>query len=148
MTREWFPSCIDRYVRLVSFDPGSQSPLTRRTQINQDGAGPLTAAIDSSSGGTDAKAFQDAQVAQNIPGLGIGGLSLATNTDFPVKVQMPPGMTCEGKVGGAEKVCIVRVRNAAAAGPFGGAAAFTQSPAARKRAVAYRLKKRFELNNV
>lgn len=58
---------------------------------------------------------------------------------------MPQGMTCEGKVGGANNVCIVRVRNGAAAGPFGGSAAFTQTPAARKRAIAYRLKKRMEI---
>lgn len=55
-------------------------------QVNQDGAGPLTAAIDPSSGGTNAAAFQSAKVTQNVPGIGIGGLSAATTTDFPVKV--------------------------------------------------------------
>ncbi|KYK58479.1 cell surface protein [Drechmeria coniospora] len=114
-------------------------------QVNQDGAGPLTAAIDPSSGGYDGKAFQSASIVQNMPGLGVGGLSLATNTEFPIKVKMPEGMVCNGKVGGAENVCIVRVRNQAAAGPFGGSGAFTQSPAARKRAIAYRLKKRFDV---
>ncbi|KAJ6447227.1 cell surface protein [Purpureocillium lavendulum] len=118
--------------------------LTYR-QINQDGAGPLTADIDATSGGTDASAFQRAQVTQNVPGA-IAGLSLATNTDFPVEVQMPQGMTCEGTVAGVNNVCIVRVRNSTPAGPFGGSAAFTQSNAARKRAIAYRLKKRFEIN--
>ncbi|KAK7429881.1 hypothetical protein QQZ08_003503 [Neonectria magnoliae] len=113
-------------------------------QINQDGAGPLTADIDGTSGGADADAFQTAEVAQDVPGIGFGGLSLATNTDFPVQVQMPEGMTCDGSVGGADNVCIVRVRNSAAAGPFGGSGAFTQSTAARKRAIAYRLKKRME----
>ncbi|KAF7542418.1 hypothetical protein G7Z17_g11590 [Cylindrodendrum hubeiense] len=111
-------------------------------QINQDGAGPLTADVDGTSGGSDAAAFKTAEVAQDVPGLGFGGLSLATNTDFPVQVQMPQGMTCDGSVGGADNVCIVRVRNGAAAGPFGGSGAFTQSAAARKRAIAYRLKKR------
>ncbi|RYP75496.1 hypothetical protein DL771_002381 [Monosporascus sp. 5C6A] len=111
-------------------------------QINQDGAGPMEAAIDPTSGGTDPDAFQTAEVTQDVPGLGIQGLSLATNTDFPLTVQMPAGMTCEGTVGGANNVCIVRVRNGAAAGPFGGSAAFTQSPTARKRAIEYRLKKR------
>lgn len=81
---------------------------------------------------------------QDVPGLGVGGLSLATNTDFPVKVQMPEGMTCDASVGGANNVCVVRVRNKAAAGPFGGSAAFTQTPAARKRAIAFRLRKRAE----
>ncbi|KAM0741590.1 hypothetical protein ACQRIT_004447 [Beauveria bassiana] len=114
-------------------------------QINQDGAGPLTAMVDGTSGGTDNSAFQKAEVTQDVPGLGIGGLSLATNTDFPLKVQMPAGMTCEGTVGGVKNVCIVRVRNSAAAGPFGGSAAFTQNATARKRAIAYRLKKRMEI---
>jgi len=81
-----------------------------------------------------------------VPGLGVQGISLATNTDFPLQVQMPAGMTCEGTVAGVNNVCVVRVRNGAAAGPFGGSAAFTQSPAARKRAIAYRLKKRQELH--
>lgn len=113
-------------------------------QINQDGAGPLKADVDATSGGTDPEAFETAEVTQDVPGLAIGGLSLATNTDFPVTVQMPAGMTCEATVGGVDNVCIVRVRNRAIAGPFGGSAAFTQSPAARKRAIAYRLKKRAE----
>ncbi|KAJ4263335.1 hypothetical protein NW762_006153 [Fusarium torreyae] len=114
-------------------------------QINQDGAGPMTADIDGTSGGTDPDAFRSAKVTQDVPGLGIQGLSLATNTDFPLKVQMPQGMTCEGSVGGASNVCIVRVRNGAAAGPFGGSGAFTQSASARKRAIAYRLRKRMEI---
>ncbi|KIW03623.1 uncharacterized protein PV09_05375 [Verruconis gallopava] len=111
-------------------------------QVNQDGAGPLTAQIDATSGGTDPSAFKDAQVTQNVPGIGIGGLSAATTTDFPVKVQMPAGMTCSANVGGASNVCIVRLQNSALAGPFGGSAAFTQSPAARKRAIEYNLRKR------
>lgn len=123
-------------------DDGSITMTFR--QINQDGAGPLTADVDGTSGGTDVDAFQTAEVTQDVPGLPFGGLSLATNTDFPVTVQMPAGMTCDASVGGADNVCIVRVRNGAAAGPFGGSAAFTQSPAARKRAIAYRLKKRAE----
>lgn len=78
----------------------------------------------------------------DVPGIGIGGLSAATTTDFPVKVQMPQGMTCSAKVGGASNVCIVRMQNQALAGPFGGSAAFTQSPAAKKRAIEYNLRKR------
>lgn len=111
-------------------------------QVNQDGAGPLTAQIDATSGGTDPAAFQDAQVTQNVPGIGIGGLSAASTTDFPVKVQMPAGMTCQGTAGGASNVCVVRMQNAALAGPFGGSAAFTQTTAQRKRAIEYNLRKR------
>jgi len=110
-------------------------------QVNQDGAGPLTAQVDATSAGTDASAFQDAKVTQNVPGIGIGGLSAAQTTDFPVKVQMPAGMTCSGTAGGANNVCVVRLQNSALAGPFGGSAAFTQSEGAKKRAVEYNLRK-------
>jgi hypothetical protein len=89
--------------------------------------------------------MQSAKVTQDVPGLGFGGLSLATSTEFPMKVQMPAGMTCDATVAGTPNVCVMRVRNNAAAGPFGGSVAFTQSSAARKRAVAYRLKKRMEI---
>jgi hypothetical protein len=91
--------------------------------------------------------MQKATVVKDVPGLGIQGLSLATNTEFEMQVQMPAGMTCDATVAGASNVCVMRVRNGAAAGPFGGSVAFTQSTAARKRAIAYRLKKRMELNN-
>ncbi|KAK7529522.1 uncharacterized protein J3D65DRAFT_169630 [Phyllosticta citribraziliensis] len=111
-------------------------------QVNQDGAGPLKAEVDPTSGGTDNAAFKEAKVTQDVPGIGIGGLSGAAVMDFPVKVQMPEGMQCQGKAGGAENVCIVRVRNSAAAGPFGGSAAFIQPAAAKKRAIEYNLRKR------
>lgn len=90
--------------------------------------------------------MQPATVTQDVPGLGIQGLSLATTTDFEMKVKMPAGMTCDATVAGTPNVCVMRVRNGAGAGPFGGSVAFTQSAAARKRAIAYRLKKRMELN--
>ncbi|KAF3059328.1 hypothetical protein GL218_05028 [Daldinia childiae] len=121
-------------------DDGSITMTFR--QINQDGAGPIEAAVDGTSGGQDPNAFKTAEVTQDVPGLGFLGLSAAKNTDFPLTVQMPEGMTCDATVGDAQNVCIVRVRNQAIAGPFGGSAAFTQSPAARKRAITYRLKKR------
>jgi hypothetical protein len=132
---EGLPTCSDDGTVTMTF-----------RQINQDGAGPLTADVDGTSGGTDEAAFQSAEVSQDVPGLGVQGISLATNTEFPLQGKMPAGMTCDASVGGADNVCVVRVRNGAAAGPFGGSAAFTQSPAARKRAIAYRLKKRMEIN--
>ncbi|KAF1363776.1 hypothetical protein EJ07DRAFT_162349 [Lizonia empirigonia] len=115
-------------------------------QINQDGAGPFTADVDGTSGGTDEAAMQPATVVQDVPGLGVQGISLATSTEFEMKVQMPQGMTCDATVTGTPNVCVMCVRNGAAAGPFGGSVAFTQGAAARKRAIAYRLKKRMELS--
>ena len=104
----------------------------------------MEATIDGTSGGTDPAAFETAEVTNDVPGF-IAGLSLSTNTDFPITVQMPAGMTCDGSAGGAENVCIVRVRNSTPAGPFGGSAAFTMPAEARKRASAYRLKTRMEI---
>lgn len=94
---------------------------------------------------TDEAAMQPATVIQDVPGLGVQGISLATSTEFEMKVQMPAGMTCDATVAGTPNVCVMRVRNGAAAGPFGGSVAYTQGVAARKRAVAYRLKKRMEI---
>lgn len=107
-------------------------------QVNQDGAGPFKAAIDSTSGGTDASAFEDAEVTSNVAGTQLGSLSAVTTTDFPVKVQVPQGTVCSGTSGGAKNVCIVKLQNSALAGPFGGSAAFTQTAAQRKRAIEFR----------
>jgi|SRR5690242_1469138 len=51
-------------------------------QVDQDGAGPLTAQIDPTSGGTDPAAFQDAVIIQNLP-----SHSTEAIMDFPVKVR-------------------------------------------------------------
>lgn len=102
-------------------------------QVNQDGAGPLTCAVDATSGGYDPSAFKSCKMVRNAPGVGITGLSLATNTDFPITAQVPQGMLCEGKVGGAENVCVMRIRNAAFAGPFGGSGGFTLSDACKQK---------------
>ncbi|KAH6721637.1 hypothetical protein BKA61DRAFT_468403 [Leptodontidium sp. MPI-SDFR-AT-0119] len=110
-------------------------------QCNQDGAGPFNAQIDATSGGVDMAAFKEAEVTQNVPGIA-AGFSAATTTDYAVKVQMPAGMTCSGTVGSAQNVCVVRMANKTPAGPFGGAGAFTQSAAAKKRAIEYNLSKR------
>lgn len=110
-------------------------------QINQDGAGPFTAMVDATSGGVDLAAFKTAAVTQNVPGIA-AGFSATTTTDFPVKVQMPAGMTCQGTVGSATNVCVVKMQNKTPAGPFGGAGAFTQSAAAKKRAIEHNLKAR------
>lgn len=90
--------------------------------------------------------MQSATVTKDVPGLGVQGLSLATNTDFEMQIQMPAGMTCDATVAGTPNVCVMRVRNGAAAGPFGGSVAFTQSTTSRKRAFAFKLRKRMEIN--
>lgn len=86
--------------------------------------------IDFTSGGTDPSAFKPASVVQNI--VGVLGFSTGSSTDFPVIVKVPTGPACSGTVAGVSGVCIARVRNSATAGPFGGAAAFTQEAKATK----------------
>jgi hypothetical protein len=86
----------------------------------------MTAAVDPTSGGTDEAAFQPAEMIADVPGT-VAGLSGTTTTDFPIKVQMPAGMTCSGTVAGVSGVCVIRVKNSALAGPFGGSAVFTQN---------------------
>ncbi|KAJ6440466.1 cell surface protein (Mas1) [Purpureocillium lavendulum] len=104
-------------------------------QVNQDGAGPLTAAIDCTSGGKDPNAFKTAQVVQNAPGSGVSGLSIATLVEYKVQIKMPKECQgCSGKLAGVDNVCVARVRNQALAGPFGGSGIFTTSQPA-KRAV-------------
>jgi hypothetical protein len=71
----------------------------------------------------------------DVPGT-VLGLSGTTTTDFPIKVQMPAGMTCSGTVAGQTGVCVVRVKNSTPAGPFGGSAVFTQDGAAGGNATA------------
>ncbi|EKD12544.1 uncharacterized protein L3040_004082 [Drepanopeziza brunnea f. sp. 'multigermtubi'] len=110
-------------------------------QVNQDGAGPFSAMVDPTSGGTDAAAFKPATMPQNVPGIGIAGISTAAVMDFPAKMQMPAGMTCSGTIGDATNVCVAKMSN----GPpqfFGGSIAFTQSSAAKKRAIEYNMKMR------
>lgn len=148
------PTCTDdgtvtMTLLQVGNTPSSLQEITRsltQLQINQDGAGPFTADVDGTSGGTSEAAMQPATVIKDVPGLGVQGISLATNTEFDMQVKIPAGMTCDATVAGTPNVCVMRVRNGAAAGPFGGSVAFTQSTASRKRAIAYKLKKRMEFN--
>jgi Egh16-like virulence factor len=127
-------------------------------QVNGDGAGPYTASIDPTSGGTNAAAFQPAQMISNIPGT--NGKDKANKaSDFQVQVQMPAGMICQGQVAGQQGVCVVRMTNTAKNGPFGGSAVFQQegaqqspsaaaatpaaTPAAGRRAVPMRFERRY-----
>lgn len=104
----------------------------------------MAVTVDTTSAGTDYKAFTSVKVIQNVPGDGFVGLSLGTNTNYNMKIKLNPDMLCKGEVAGLNNVCFVRIRNNAPAGPFGGAGFFTQSDGSRKRAVAYRLKKRID----
>jgi len=66
--------------------------------------------------------------------------------------QMPTGTTCTGSMAGQENVCLVKIANANAAGPFGGviavqmagaASSNTTTAAASTKKAAARSNKRF-----
>jgi hypothetical protein len=85
-------------------------------QVNGDGAGPYACDVSASGSATD---FVAMQVTQNVPGQNSRSKNKATN--FTLIAQMPAGTACTGGPGG--DACVVRCRNSAAAGPFGGCAA-------------------------
>ncbi|CAE6420279.1 unnamed protein product [Rhizoctonia solani] len=87
-------------------------------QVNGDGAGPYTCGVSADASGQN---FVDMKVTTNVPGQ--NSRSNAKATDFPLVAQMPAGTTCTGGPNG--DACVVRCRNAARAGPFGGCAAVT-----------------------
>lgn len=61
--------------------------------------------------------FQAVEVTKNVPG--VNGLSGTTVKDIPLTIRVPAGMpACTGGSNGA--TCIIRCRNSALAGPFGG----------------------------
>jgi len=107
-------------------------------QVNKDGAGPLNAQLDPSSGGTNLAAFRDIPVTLDVPG--DDGQSDTVLTGFPVRVQIPPGTKCTGTIGGTKNLCVVRVRSPA--GPWGGSAAFTTAASAGQTRATRRMARR------
>ena len=96
---------------LPSVKPGGEVTMTLH-QINQDGAGPYSCDFS-----LDGGEFKMMEVTRNVPG--VAGLSIAQVVDLPLTVKIPNGMgDCKGGSNGA--TCIIRCRNSAIAGPFGG----------------------------
>ncbi|KAL8393232.1 hypothetical protein RB595_003140 [Gaeumannomyces hyphopodioides] len=81
-------------------------------QVNADGAGPYVCDVDQTGNGQ----FVEMTVTDNIPGA--NGLSTAKTEQFQMKATMPNDLKCTG--GSTGDICIVRCRNNAQAGPFGG----------------------------
>ena len=79
---------------------------------------------DISSDGGD---FMAMEVTRNVPGL--AGLSVAQVKDIPLVVRIPEALAgCSG--GSNRATCIIRCRNTALAGPFGGCVPVMMEPAA------------------
>ncbi|GKT44372.1 uncharacterized protein ColSpa_04553 [Colletotrichum spaethianum] len=114
--------------------------------VTTDGAGSLQAVLDTTGTGAFSQGTK-LQVLQQVPGNGgnirpngkvPGGkrslweraMSVITkrasnvNMDFPMAFAVPAGTTCSGSMGGQSNVCLVKIANSNAAGPFGGVVPF------------------------
>ncbi|KAI0968434.1 hypothetical protein F4678DRAFT_199913 [Xylaria arbuscula] len=85
-------------------------------QVNSDGGGPYTCAINSDGTG---QTWSDLEVTTTPPGSNSRNPSGA-KTDFPLVAAIPDDQACTGTVAGQDNACLVRCMNAARAGPFGG----------------------------
>ncbi|KAI1296961.1 hypothetical protein F5Y03DRAFT_291669 [Xylaria venustula] len=85
-------------------------------QVNSDGGGPYTCAINSDGTG---QTWSDLEVTTTPPGSNSRNPDGA-KTDFPLVAAIPDDQTCTGTVAGQDNACLVRCMNAARAGPFGG----------------------------
>ncbi|KAJ8067493.1 hypothetical protein OCU04_004837 [Sclerotinia nivalis] len=113
--------------------------------VTSDGAGPLTAMVDTTGMGDFSKAVK-AVVTTQVPGnngnikkskqtkwnrvlrsLGLMKRATNINEDFPFSVAIPAGTTCTGTIAGQSNVCMVKIVNPSNAGPFGGCVAVQQS---------------------
>ncbi|KAJ3086763.1 hypothetical protein HK102_012527 [Quaeritorhiza haematococci] len=83
-------------------NPGTTAQLTWFQQ-NADGAGPLTASIDTTGTG---KNWQPLQLSQNIPGVGGFGIR-NSRKNIQLDVQIPQNLQCNGPEGS----CLLRLEN-------------------------------------
>ena len=117
--------------------------------VTSDGAGPLKAVLDPTAKGKFSKGVM-LDVITQVPGRG-GNIepqdksndddddnenaknrllrwskrnqAVNINLDFPMVFRVPNGTTCEGQFDGVENVCLVKIANSNANGPFGGVVA-------------------------
>ncbi|KAI1757607.1 hypothetical protein F4782DRAFT_135757 [Xylaria castorea] len=85
-------------------------------QVNSDGGGPYTCAINADGTG---QTWEDITVTTTPPGKNSRNREGAA-TDFPLVAAIPDDQNCTGTVAGQDNTCLVRCKNAARAGPFGG----------------------------
>ncbi|OAV97868.1 hypothetical protein PTTG_25854 [Puccinia triticina 1-1 BBBD Race 1] len=111
---------------LPDLAPGGRIIITTH-QINADGGGPYTCAVDL---GATGERFIQIPIEVNIPGA--NGRSDARAIDLPLVAKMPKNLICTG--GTDKQTCLIRCMNGAKAGPFGGCLAFTQKPGAAENA--------------
>ncbi|KAI9136932.1 hypothetical protein BKA69DRAFT_1033110 [Paraphysoderma sedebokerense] len=96
-------------------------------QVNADGAGPFSCEVDATGTG---QSFKSVQVTRNVPGI-LSLNVLGSTQPHPLEVQMPADLNCSG--GPDNNMCMIRCRNAAVAGPFGGCVPVAQAKGAAKK---------------
>ena len=117
--------------------------------VTSDGAGPLNAVLDPTAKGKFSEGVM-LDVITQVPGRG-GNIepqdkngndrddnenakkrllrwpkrnqAVNINLDFPMTFRIPNSTTCEGQFDGVENVCLVKIANSNANGPFGGVVA-------------------------
>lgn len=123
--------------------------------VTSDGAGPLQALVDESATGKWSTA-KSATVTTQVPGTngniaaaskrGIYGRLLTKlglvskradniNEDYPFAVEIPAGTSCTGTINDQTGLCLVKLSNNNAAGPFGGVFAVQMASGSTRRAV-------------
>jgi len=110
--------------------------------VTTDGAGPVQALIDESAtakwstatemtvttqpAGTDGNIEAPAATKRSIWTRALMNVGLIAkradnvNQDYPLAIAIPAGTTCTGTINGMSNVCLIKVSNNNAAGPFGG----------------------------
>ncbi|KAK6509350.1 hypothetical protein TWF481_004102 [Arthrobotrys musiformis] len=86
-------------------------------QVNGDGNGPFICGIDSTNN-PEPEDFEELEIAKQVPGNN-PELNAIAHTNFPLIVNIPKDIKCEGVYGDIKNVCMVRCQNRAINGPFG-----------------------------
>jgi hypothetical protein len=92
-------------------------------QVNGDGNGPFTCAIDPTAAAGRGGFKVDASISRQVPGQN-PTLNAVLTTQFPLIVNIPAGLECTGSFGGKNNICLMRCQNFAINGPFGGCIPF------------------------
>jgi len=83
-------------------------------QMDAEGAGPYTCEIDHTGTGI---AFITLAIQQNVP-RSVSKVPTTTSQDYPLELLIPQGISCHG--GQSGNIRLIRCRNNASTGPFGG----------------------------
>ncbi|KAI0104697.1 hypothetical protein GGR51DRAFT_225254 [Nemania sp. FL0031] len=142
---------IEQGTQAIMAETGDQLPQVTQGgelnmtlhQVNSDGGGPYTCEINADGTG---ETWEDIDVTTTPPGENSRNRDGAA-TDFPLVAAIPDDQACTGTVAGQDNACLVRCKNAARAGPFGGvvpvqmAGASTGNSTTARRALAAHMRR-------